>query len=873
MLIRFSASILTVSALSLLAHAATPVVPATGTPPRQIMGEQADGSVLVSSNQTLTPLGRLQRIEGVRPKDLALSPDGTTLAVLTQNKVLFFALDGTPKGSVPVKAGPLGLAWAPDNRTLFATGDDKQIYRIASIGDVWKVQNILTLSNATKNAGTAAGSSDQGEMPALIPLPTRKGNPQAAGLAVSRDGKRLFVALGVSNAVSVLDLATGKTVAVIRTGIAPYRLRLTPDGKTLVVANRGGRAPKSGEPTSPSEGSLVRVDPRTDAALRGSLSFIDTQNFTNVEVDAGRQPSDMKFSADGKTLFVANSDEDTVSFFDFASRRVTRVVSLRPPLDPGFGQIPTSLALSSDGKSLYVACGGGNSIAVINLAQARVTGYLPTGWFPIAIAERNGHLFVASSKGFGARIERPNGGFKVTKTLGLVQFITAAQRSDLALQTRRVALNNHWGQVELPPRPHRKAVPIPERVGEPSVFKHVVFIIKENHTYDTDFGDVAVGNGDAKLCLFGENVTPNEHALARQWTLLDNTYTSGTNSADGHQWTDAAIANGFMEQNFANFRSYPAGGGDPLAHSPRGFLWNSAIKAGKTLRVYGEGASKSRVVDKATGKTPNWTQWWEDYQNGTHKYLITADTNDAALKPYLHPTYIGFPNIVSDQYRADTYLADLKKFEAAGVMPQLSILLLPNNHTAGTTPGMPTPRAMVANNDLALGRIVEGLSKSRFWKDTLILGIEDDSQLSLDHVDGHRTVAFCISPYTRRGSVISEPYNHTSLLRTIGLVLGLPAMNRFDRTATPMNACFMDTPDFRPYTHQPNRVALDEMNKPVTALRGEARRLAQASARLDWSQADRADATVVARAVWLEQRPHQPFPWRNFHPNKDDDND
>ena len=366
--------------------------------------------------------------------------------------------------------------------------------------------------------------------------------------------------------------------------------------------------------------------------------------------------------------------------------------------------------------------------------------------------------------------------------------------------TRQVALNNGWGKNELPPRPDQKAAPIPERAGEPSLFKHVVFIIKENHTYDSTLGDMPEGNGNAQLCMFGEEVTPNQHALARQWVLLDNTYTSGTNSADGHQWTVSGVANGYIEQNYsAHTRSYPYDGGDPLAYSPEGFLWNAAVKAGKSragVRRVCQQAADHRPRDR---QDPDLEATVGRLQRGRSEILASpSETENAALKPYLHPHYIGFPTIVSDQWRADQYLADLKGFEASGEMPALSILLLPNDHTTGTKPNYPTPRAAVADNDLALGRIVEGLSHSRFWKETLILVIEDDSQLGMDHVDGHRTIAFCVSPYTRRGAVVSEVYNHTSLLRTMELVLGLPAMNRFDRTATPMTACFVDQPDETP---------------------------------------------------------------------------
>ncbi len=863
---------------ALILYAASfPVHSATPTPPKKskFVGDDSTGGVLVSTNQMVTPIGKIQRIDGARPKDLAVSPDGSTVAVLTTSKVILYTVDGAMKASVAVKPGPLGLAWQPDGQALYASSDDGTINRIARAGETWKTTTFPAVDPAMKTKVFSAQDTSPPSDAKESSGPRRKGDPQVAGLAISPDGQRLYAALGISNAVSVVDLATKQFLALIPTGVAPYRIALSPDGKTLICANRGGRAPRPSEASAPSAGTMVRVDPRTDAALRGSLSIIDTEKLAATEIEAGRQPSDLVFSADGKSLYIANSDEDTVSVLDTAKREFVRAFSVRPALDPGFGQIPNSLSLSSDGKTLYVACGGANAVAALDLSEGKVTGYFPAGWYPIAVAERAGRLFVASSKGFGARyVSKEKAAFSVGGSLGTVQFIEPAQLQPPAENTRRVALNNGWGKSELPPRPQIAAAPIPERSGEPSLFKHVVFIIKENHTYDSTLGDVAEGNGEPKLCMFGEEVTPNQHALARQWVLLDNTYTSGTNSADGHQWTVSATANGYMEQNYAaHSRSYPYDGGDPLAYSPEGFLWNSAVKAGKTLRVYGEFVNKPKVIDKATGKSPTWKELWDDYQAGGAKFTITAGTDSAALRPYLHPNYIGFPTVVSDQWRTDQYLADLKGCEASGEMPALSILLLPNDHTTGTKPGFPTPRAAVADNDLALGRIVEALTHSRFWKETLILVIEDDSQLGTDHVDGHRTIAFCVSPYTRRGAVVNEIYNHTSLVRTMELVLGLPAMNRFDRTATPMTACFADKADETPFTHIANRIPLDELNPPTAALHGERKRLALACAKLDWSDVDRADPRVVARAVWQAQRPNDPFPtkWYNLNVKGDED--
>jgi len=863
--------------LTSLAGAAPP-------PTAPTMGEQANGKVLVPTNQTVTPIGLVRRFDGERPKDLALSPDGKLIAVLAREEVRLFQPDGNIIAQIKLRAGPLGLAWTVDSRALFVSGDNGEIYRLAKTGQKWEIIHTFFISETREDLSRRQNRRSSNPM-TLLQAPTtlvpeepritttevsqeHQGNPQVTGLDVSVDGDRLYAALGMLNSVAVINARNDALIATVPVGIAPYRVAASPDGKTLYVANRGGGAPRSDEPQARSAGSQVRIDPTTDAAFQGSVSVIDDETLTSTQIVVGRQPSGLAVSSDGGLLYVANSDDDTIQVIDTKTQKVEKTVLLTPPQDPGFGQMPTDLALSADGKWLYVACGGANAVAIVSLPQGTIAGYLPTAWFPIALAEHDGTLFVASSKGFGSRFLIHNR-FASMFGIGTVQFITPAARQNLPALSQTVADNNLWHPPEGPARPDIKAVPIPARTGEPSVFKHVVYIIKENHTYDLDLGDMPEGNGDKSLCLFGEEITPNEHALAKQFVLLDNTYTSGTNSADGHQWTDAALTNAYLEQNFNDYaRSYPYEGGDPLAVSPAGFIWDAAIRAGKRVRVYGEFANKPQLLDPATGKPPTWKQLWTDYCARGHKYLIRAGTDNGVLKNNLDPNYLGFPLLVSDQYRASEFLRELKGFNHDHPLPDLSILLLPCNHTGGTRPDMPTPRAFVADNDLALGRIVEGISHSEFWKDTLILVIEDDSRFGLDHVDGHRTLAFCISPYTRRGAVVSEPYNHTSLVRTIGLVLGLPALNRFDRTATPMTACFASEPDFQPFTHLKNRQPLDEMNPPVANLHGPARKLAEASNTLDLSEPDRADALIVARAAWSQQRPHEAFPQARFRVDK-----
>ena len=825
---------------------------------RASIGKQPDGSFVVSTNQRLTPVGKLTTFEYSRPKDLSLAPGGKYVALLNTNKLVVLDEQGDLKSELKLGGAPLGVVWSPDARQVFASNGGGKIV-VAN----WD--------------GTKLEKNSEIDVHGTI-----KADPHVAGLAISPDGATLYAAMTTRNAVAVIELSSGKVSKTVDVGVAPYHLSISPDGGTLAVSNRGGARvsapsqqldPNTGQPfngsgiaTQLTADTAAQIDPQTDAVWRGTVSLIDTKNLSVRDVSVRNQPSGTAFSADGKSLYVSESDSDSVSFVDVIRGRASGNLSLRPAEDPQFGQIPTSVATSADGKRIYVSLGGANSVAVVDIVgEAKVLGYVPCGWYPIALKSDGDRLFVASSKGFGSRPTNKSNGFGVHDSVGLLQSIPFADIADLKSTTRTVAKNNGWIEP-LSARASRKPVPIPQRVGEPSLFKHVVYIIKENLSYDVAMGDVAAGNGDPSLCLFGENVTPNQHALAKEFVLLDNFYTSGTNSADGHQWTASAISNGYSEQNYSsNVRSYPYNGGDALSNSPAGFLWTAANRSGKSVRVYGEFVNNPKVVNPATGRSPSWTQAWADYTSGKNSMIVEANTENAALRPFLCKSFIGFPSIISDQYRADQFLKELSGWESNDGMPNLSIMLLPNNHTSGTSPSMPTPRAMIADNDLALGRIVEAIAKSKFWKDTLILVVEDDAQNGVDHLDGHRCPAFCISPYTRRGAVVSDLYNHTSIIRTIGLVLGIPPMNRFDRTGSPMTACFTDQANLKPYVSRKNNIPLDEMNPKPNKLTGKSRELAIACSQMDWSNFDRANAATLAEAIWNSVKPNAPFPNHLYH--------
>jgi hypothetical protein len=397
---------------------------------------------------------------------------------------------------------------------------------------------------------------------------------------------------------------------------------------------------------------------------------------------------------------------------------------------------------------------------------------------------------------------------------------------------------------------------VPERHGEPSVFEHVIYVIKENRTYDQVFGDIKEGNGSKDLCIFGEEVTPNHHKLVREFTLLDNFYCSGVLSADGHSWTNAAYVTDYLEKQFGQFtRSYPYEGSDPLAFPTTGFLWDNALARKKSFRNYGEFV-KSAYEPKGV----KWADVFADYANGTNKVKITATPNLRSLDKYSHPNFPGFPLVTPDVYRAKLFLDELKEYERKGEFPNLVYLFLPADHTNGTRPDSPTPRAMVADNDLALGMVVEAVSKSKFWAKTCIIVTEDDPQNGFDHVDGHRTVGLVISPYTKRKAVDSTCYNQTGMVKTIELILGLPPMTQLDLSATPMRGCFTDKPDLTPYTLVKNNIQLDEMNKPVEKLKGKEKEFALKSMELDFDEEDKADEDTLNRILWFATRGDVPYP-------------
>jgi YVTN family beta-propeller protein len=665
-------------------------------------------------------------------------------------------------------------------------------------------------------------------------------------------------------------------------------------GDKAYVSNWGGRRPEAGDLVGPAgRGTTVRVDPVRFIANEGSVTVINLRGDQPAkEILVGLHSSALAVHPSGRWIVCANAASDNLSVIDTRTDSVVETIWTKQSPTDLFGASPNALTFDTKGQRLYVANGTQNAVAVIDFdpGESKLLGLIPVGWFPGAIAfdAKLDQLCVANIKGITPekRFLRELGGhgFNSHQYYGSVSLVPVPDKRALARLSAAVWKNYRREQLEiakLPPRPAQPARPVPERIGEPSVFKHVVYIIKENRTYDQVLGDDKRGNGDPSLCIFGERITPNQHKMVRDFVLLDNTYCNGILSADGHQWSTTGFSTDYMEKSFAGFpRSYPDGMGedeaDALAYSPAGFIWDNALKHGKTLRNYGEFAEpKVRWRDPKKKGTPDFLSCYRTWTGESNLVVFASAPMIESIRPYQPTNYVGWEMSVPDQYRADFIIRELKEFEARGEFPNLTIICLPNDHTSGTSKGAPTPAACVADNDLAFGRIVEAISHSKFWKETVIFAIEDDPQDGWDHVSGYRTTAYCISPYTKRGAVVKTQYNTTSMLRTMEQILGLPPMNQFDATATPMFDCFTNTPDFTPFVALTNNVPLDQMNPDPKKLSDPLlRKNALVSARLNFRQVDAAPEDVLNRILWHAMKGSAaPYPTWAVRAVEDDDDD
>lgn len=838
--------------------------------PLEQVGYAQDGRIVTPVNQVLTPYGRQVDLPGLRPQAMALSPDGRTLVVSgkTSELVVIDPADGTIRQRVPLvdpaatarredrdrQVSFTGLIFSPDGQQIFfsdVTGSIR-VFAVAEDGSVAFRRNLaLPPANAPRR---------EAEIP--------------SGLAVSPDGARLYVCGNLSNRVLELEVASGEVRRTFDVGVAPFDVVLL--GRRLFVSNWGGRRPTAGDVVGPAgRGTEVRVDPIRYIANEGSITIISLDDGAASERVTGLHASALAASPNGAHVVCCNAASDHLSVLDTTTGEIVATIWARHRPSDLFGAAPNAACFDPEGSKLYVANGSQNAIAVIRFdasepRESRLEGLIPVGWYPGAVAfdARRGQLCVANIRGLpvSPQTDAATGGegFNSHHHHGTVSLLALPDAEQLAQLSERVQRNLRRGaiaQAALPPRPDQPPRAVPERIGEPSLIKHVVYVIKENRTYDQVLGALGRGRGRADLCVFGETITPNQHKLVNEFVLLDNTYCAGILSADGHQWSTTAFSTDYMERSFAGFpRSYPDGMGvdeaDALAYSPAGFLWDNAVLHGKSIRNYGEFMAPAvRWSDPDRRGTPDFLACYRTWKDGTGEAVFESYPSIESIRLFSPTGYVGWEMAVPDQFRADFILRELEQFTAKGTYPNLVIICLPNDHTSGTRKGSPTPAACVADNDLAFGRIVEALSHSPFWREMAILAIEDDPQAGWDHVSGYRTTAYCISPFAKRGAVVSIQYNTTSILRTIEQILGLPPMNQFDASATPMFDCFTDTPDYRPFDAVPNQVPLDQMNPDPSAIRDEVLRTdALVSATLNFREIDKAPEDMLNRILWRAMR-------------------
>ncbi len=793
--------------------------------------------------------------------------------------------DGTP--------GVHGLAIDPATGEVFVSSVGRLPPEVATsrTPDVPLPEDARVIAQLGVYDGAASGGD------ALPPLRTSNalGGYMAGGPAVARRTNRgghrvAIVPLPADDRVAVVDAATGALVHLVGVGVLPVAAVVSADGTEAWVTTFGGE-----KPTSRDRAASQCCDPRAEPVRVDERGIADAGTVTRIDpvsgrvtatVEVGRHPTGVAWDTARGRLYVADGNSDRVSVVDTRAARLVDALEIAPFVERGVGLAPTAVALSPDGGTLYVALGGANAVAVYDVAQAAgagvLKGLIPTGWYPSAldVSADGTTLAVGTLLGVGSGEGETSGspglrGRYVHAVRGSVNVVPVPTESELAAYTTSVARNGRLtlaggrsGAATLEPRPGVPARAVPERPGEPSLIDHVVFVIRENRTYDQVLGDIGRGASDSSLVIYGRDVTPNAHALADRYVLLDHFFASGGNSADGHQWLTQANETGYPMWPLYSGRSYPFDGVDPLTYSFGGFLWEAAASEGKSVSVFGEYAPSPPDTDPEMRR-----RLLAAFREGSHDHawfrreLATMyDTRSEipSLDRVLVREYPGWTMDTPDVVQAEVFLDHLDEWEAAGSMPHLVLIVLPSDHTSGTSPGWSTPKASVADNDLALGRVVEGLTHSSFWASMAVLVVEDDAQNGVDHIDGHRTVALAISPYARRGVIDSTFYSQPSMVKTIELMLGLPALSMFDLVATDMRASFIGpggTPDATPFTALLPAQSLYEINPPAKNLRDDAREAALASSRMRLDIPDAAPSDLLNRILWHDARGWDtPFP-------------
>jgi YVTN family beta-propeller protein len=785
-------------------------------------GPQPDGTAVTPHGWGITPAGRQTNV-APGPQAVAVSPDGRMVVVanaayLDQSLEVIDPATGAITQTLPAPGGKatgstwtysaghahgfyVGLTFSPDGSTLYASdGPGSAVIRYQVSGG--------TLT-AVGSVGLAS-KSGAGLWP--------------AGIAVAPDGGRLFVAGNLADTLFVADPVTKKVLGMVPVGHLPYGVALDRSGNTAFISNWGADSV-----------SVVDI---------ASAKVVDT-------VRVGLHPESIVTSPTRDEIYVANADSDTVSVLSATTHAVLRTIDMRPYAGALIGASPVALAVSPDGSRLYVANAGDNDVALVGLAAPgssggdHVLGLIPTAWWPsgIALDPTGQTIFVTNMKGLGVGPAldrrnngnpttptgglRPNYAYWITQMHGTLSTIGVPGASQLAADTAQVAANDRFDAGS----PSRSGSVIPSFPGGPTPIKHVIYVMKENRTYDQILGDLGQGNGDPSLAIFGQKVTPNTHALASRFVTLDNFYSDGDVSVDGWSWSNGADANDYLERNWPLDYGYYGrpedfGGfgnnetaGQPGEHPGRSYLWDELNRAGVGYENFGF------FMDNPPD----------------------PQSSMPGLTGHTDMQYPGWDLTVPDQVRIAQWLQVFDGYVARGSMPTMQFVYLPSDHTWATTTKARRPTAYVADNDLALGRLVDAVSHSQFWPTTAIFVVEDDTQDGPDHVNGHRMPALVISPYTQTGGVDSTFYSTASALRTMELILGVGPMTQFDAVATPMTTAFTSNPDFLPFDALPPQVSLWATNQATAPM-------ADWSTRADFSHPDLMSPQLENEAIWKSVR-------------------
>ncbi|MCC6697730.1 MAG: glutaminyl-peptide cyclotransferase [Candidatus Hydrogenedentes bacterium] len=764
----------------------------------------SDGHYLLPNGWSISPIGKSVPTEDLL-LNLSPAPDGRAVVALhcgynDHGLVVLDALTDEAVQRIPLPTAWFGLAWHPDGTKLYVSGGNNKKDVVAPV-------YVFDYKDGRLSDAPSANFTDAIEPKQVF----------WAGLVHHPSKPVLYAASRTLHEIVAFDSTTGAVQGKVKTELNPYDLALSPDGATLFCSNWGS----------------------------DSVCVIDTATLTVTRtIGVGDNPGDMVLAADGR-LFVCCANDNTVVVIDTAKGRATETIVTSLYERAPEGSTPNALALDPEEDVLYVANADNYNVCVIGVEEAgesTVLGFVPAGWYPssIAVSRDGAKLYVGNAKGdaSASNIRGPHSplppgeeGKGTTKSLmkGTIHIIGLEEHKDkLRDLTKQCFANSPYNDELLTEARPPTAGPtvVPSRVGIGSPIKHVIYIIKENRTYDQVFGDLPQGNGDPRITLFGREITPNHHAIVEQFVLLDNLYCDAEVSRDGHSWSNAAYATDYNEKTWPASYAGKSEAPESLAAIPAaGFLWDQCKRKGLTYRSYGEFAS--RVSEGEAMK---------------------ALEHAGALQGHVAPNYLSwgardFDNAAEFIREFDEYEANFDSTDPAKRLPNYIVLALPEDHTRGTRPGEPTPRASVASNDYGLGMIIDRVTHSKYWPEMAVFAIEDDAQDGSDHVDARRTVGLVISPYCRRGIVDSTHYTTSSMLRTIELLLGLQPMSQYDAAANPLYASFQEQPDLTPYTHLKPNIDLEERNQ-ATAWG------ARESMEMDLSDYDRAPMFALNEIVW-----------------------